>query len=75
MGQGVTRASSKPRTVFSCAECGQSSPKWLGQCPTCRKWNTVQEEVVTPEPKGATPRGWEPVGGAGPMPLHEVEAD
>lgn len=69
----MTRAAAKQKTVFACTECGQQSPKWLGQCPACRTWNTLQEEVVVPEPKGATPRGWGPAGGARPMPLHEVE--
>ena len=69
----MTRAAAKQKTVFACTECGQSSPKWLGQCPACRKWNTLQEELVVPAPKGATPRGWGPAGGARPMPLREVE--
>jgi DNA repair protein RadA/Sms len=71
----VTRIAAKQKTVFACTECGQSSPKWLGQCPACRKWNTLQEETVVPEVKGAMPRGWGPAGGARPMPLHEIEAD
>jgi DNA repair protein RadA/Sms len=69
----VTRIAAKQKTVFACTECGQQSPKWLGQCPACRTWNTLQEEVVAPEPKGATPRGWGPANAARPMPLREVE--
>jgi len=56
----VTRIAAKQKTVFACTECGQQSPKWMGQCPACRTWNTLQEELVAPEPKGATPRGWGP---------------
>jgi DNA repair protein RadA/Sms len=37
------------RTRFACSECGHASPKWLGQCPSCRQWNTLHEEVVTPD--------------------------
>ncbi len=70
----MSRASSKPKTVYACAECGQTSPKWLGQCPACRQWNTMHEEVAVAAPKGAAPRGWLQGGGARPMPLHEVEA-
>jgi DNA repair protein RadA/Sms len=70
----VSRAPAKQKTVFACAECGQSSPKWLGQCPACRKWNTMNEEVAAAEPKGATPRGWLQGAGGRPLPLHEVEA-
>jgi DNA repair protein RadA/Sms len=65
-------AAKTARTVYACAECGHSSPKWLGQCPACRKWNTLHEEVVAPEPSG-TPRGFGTLTTAKPMPLHEVE--
>ncbi len=70
----VSRAPAKQKTVYACAECGQTSPKWLGQCPACRKWNTMNEEVALPEPKAGAPRGWLQGGGARPVPLHEVEA-
>lgn len=36
----------KTKTVYSCTECGYSSPKWLGKCPGCDKWDTFVEEVV-----------------------------
>ncbi len=32
--------------IFFCKECGYESPKWLGQCPGCREWNTFVEEPV-----------------------------
>ena len=34
-------------TSFFCKECGYESPKWLGQCPGCRQWNTFVEETVS----------------------------
>ncbi len=70
----VSRAPAKQKTLYACAECGQSSPKWLGQCPACRRWNTMNEEVAPAEPRGATPRGWLQGGAARAVPLHEVEA-
>ncbi len=71
----MARAAGKPRTVYACAECGHQSPKWLGQCPACRQWNTLAEEISAPEPKGgAAPRGWGVPGAARPLPLREVEA-
>lgn len=36
----------KAKNVFFCAECGFESPKWLGQCPGCRAWNSFVEEPV-----------------------------
>ena len=37
----------KTKTVFFCNECGYESPKWVGQCPACRAWNTMTEERVS----------------------------
>ncbi|HET9820245.1 MAG TPA: DNA repair protein RadA [Burkholderiaceae bacterium] len=34
------------KTVFTCTECGGSSPKWLGKCPQCGAWNTLEETVA-----------------------------
>ncbi len=34
---------SKPKTKFVCQSCGSESPKWLGQCPGCHSWNTLEE--------------------------------
>jgi len=36
----------KTKTTYVCQECGVSSPKWVGQCQSCGKWNTYVEEVV-----------------------------
>lgn len=36
------------KTVFFCQECGYESPKWMGQCPGCKSWNTFVEEIVSP---------------------------
>lgn len=33
----------KQKTVYTCTECGGSSPKWQGQCPHCSAWNTLVE--------------------------------
>ncbi len=35
----------KPKTIYSCTECGGQSPKWQGQCPHCQAWNTLVESV------------------------------
>ena len=36
----------KDKTIYSCTECGGSSPKWLGKCPHCNAWNTLIESVA-----------------------------
>src|SRR5688572_14091211 len=35
----------KDKTVYSCTECGGSTPKWQGKCPHCNAWNTLIESV------------------------------
>ena len=35
-----------PTTQFVCSQCGFSTPKWLGKCPDCGNFNTLQEEIV-----------------------------
>lgn len=37
----------KITTIFFCQECGHESSKWMGQCPSCRQWNTFVEEKVS----------------------------
>ncbi len=34
------------KTIYTCRECGGTSPKWLGQCPHCKTWNTLDESVA-----------------------------
>ena len=36
----------KIKSVFICQECGYETPKWMGKCPDCNKWNTFTEEAV-----------------------------
>ena len=38
----------KSNTIFVCSECGATSPRWLGRCPSCGKFNTMAEEIVAP---------------------------
>jgi DNA repair protein RadA/Sms len=50
----------KEKSIYSCTECGASSPKWLGKCPGCGAWNTLVESVVEPSTKpryGGSARG------------------
>ncbi|WP_339253074.1 DNA repair protein RadA [Sporosarcina sp. FSL W8-0480] len=45
----------KRKTKFMCRDCGYESPKWMGRCPGCGEWNTMDEEVeiVSKGPRGA----------------------
>ena len=43
----------KSKSVFYCTECGNESPKWLGQCPACRAWNTLVEQPAETKKRAA----------------------
>lgn len=36
----------KSKTTFVCQNCGASTPKWMGKCPSCEQWNTLTEELA-----------------------------
>ena len=63
-------AKGKTSTVFFCQSCGYESPKWMGQCPGCREWNTFVEETV--EKKSAA-KAQERRAAGGPVCLSSIE--
>lgn len=36
----------KDKSIYTCTECGGTSPKWLGKCPHCSAWNTLIESAA-----------------------------
>ncbi len=36
---------SKVKSAWCCNDCGHKQLKWSGQCPTCKNWNCLQEEI------------------------------
>src|SRR5678815_2741898 len=33
----------KTRTQFLCNQCGSVHPKWMGKCPDCGTWDSLEE--------------------------------
>lgn len=68
----------KIKKVFTCSECGASSPKWIGKCPHCQEWNTYQEEIISkPTTQEEKAKAWQEGGngkqkGPAPVALNEV---
>ena len=63
----------RARVVYECQNCGFQSPKWLGRCPDCGRWDSLAEEAVTGQPHA---RGSEDSGpGRSPSPIHEATED
>src|SRR5258706_4605721 len=64
----------KPKTVYSCTECGGQTLKWQGQCPHCQAWNTLVEALVEGGKAGA--HRFASIGGASEVvTLAHVEAE
>ena len=63
-------AKGKTSTVYFCQSCGYESPKWMGQCPGCREWNTFVEEPVE---KKSTAKVHERRAAGGPVCLSSIE--
>ncbi len=57
-------ATSKAKTTFLCSDCGYSSPKWAGRCPSCGAWGTLAEFREPASPAGRTSGPWLPANGA-----------
>ena len=49
-------AKDKMKTIYVCTQCGETSPRWLGRCPSCGAWNTMTEDVVAEPAKPAAGR-------------------
>lgn len=62
---------SKIKKIFICSNCGATSPKWMGRCPSCGEWNTIEEEIIlretAPEERSRLWKG--PGGGREPQPV------
>jgi hypothetical protein len=38
----------KDKSIFTCTECGGTSARWMGKCPSCNAWNTLIEGSSEP---------------------------
>ncbi|ABW18019.1 DNA repair protein RadA [Alkaliphilus oremlandii] len=62
----------KIKSKFVCQECGYESVKWLGKCPGCNNWNTMEEEML--ESKKDFKRSPTIVSQSKPQPIKEVKS-
>lgn len=42
----------KAKTVYFCTNCGNETPKWMGRCPACGAYNTMEEHIEKPVAAG-----------------------
>ena len=38
----------KTKTVYICNQCGYESPRWVGKCPDCGAWNSMEKHTSSP---------------------------
>ncbi len=46
----------KTRIKYVCQQCGSEQNKWMGKCPDCGAWNSMEEVVETPQSQAAQRR-------------------
>jgi DNA repair protein RadA/Sms len=44
----MAQAKRRPKTRWQCSSCGETTRGWFGQCPACKEWNTIEEQVERP---------------------------
>ncbi|PID77303.1 MAG: DNA repair protein RadA [Deltaproteobacteria bacterium] len=42
----ILKTGKKTKNVFICRECGYSSSKWMGKCPECGEWDSLEEQAA-----------------------------
>lgn len=48
----MAKTKTQTKVQYVCSECGSVQMKWLGKCPDCGEWNTLEEvEVRAPAEK------------------------
>jgi DNA repair protein RadA/Sms len=62
----VAKVGAKPRSQYRCSECRHVTAKWVGRCPECGTWGTVDEVAVLTSLDGIR-RGQAPASGAVPI--------
>ena len=62
-----TGAMASKGRVFVCCECGELSYRWLGRCPGCGAYGSMEERREEPRRGGGERRG---AGDPRPIPLH-----
>jgi DNA repair protein RadA/Sms len=72
----------KQRIHFLCNSCGSVHPKWLGKCPDCGTWDSLEEYKTPtedqhrkPGPSGAGSATGDLTRGATPLPITEIDSE
>ena len=58
--------------MYKCSNCGYSQPRWLGRCPDCGEWNSLEEIIIDKNAVSPSGRGSEQVQKQKPVSLETV---
>ena len=62
----------KEKTMYVCSACGYETPRWMGKCPGCGAWNTLEEQAPQAQAAPVKAMKQRPGTGAGAMRLDEI---
>lgn len=67
----------KTQTQYVCHACGRITPAYMGKCPRCGEFGTMEEELLAPSPPAASARAARGFGRAASRPrrLQEIASD
>jgi len=58
----------KVKKFYRCSSCGGTQPQWMGKCPQCNLWNTLEEDIPEEETKSPSREARR----TRPVPLNEI---
>lgn len=62
----------KPRTLYICNDCGTESHQWLGKCPGCGIYGSLEEQLVASPSPSTTARAAPPRAARSPKQQKQV---
>lgn len=65
----------KIKTAYFCQNCGAQYPKWVGQCASCKEWNTLVEELLEKPSKADWKSEAAPQRASRPLRVSEISPD
>ena len=60
--------------IYKCSNCGYTQPRWLGRCPECGEWNSLEETIIDKNNVTPAGRGSQEVTKQKPVKLESIEA-
>lgn len=67
----------KAKSIYVCNTCGYESPRWMGKCPACEAWNSLEETFAEAADSTAKQKEKKQRGGTGAQVLSilDIETD